>query len=153
MVRQRDSLLGLRLGQGDAFEGELSMGMNYEYFYNDIFGFSGGVYHASYEAKLAVGPLEADVKTRALTFALQGNLHPTFVKVANLDPFVALGLAHTLVSAKTSVPGLVEAEAKTSRTFLVGSVNARYFLDPKLSVVGSLGFGLSTFTFGLDYRF
>lgn len=160
LPRAHGALLGLRFGQGDAFDGKLSSGLSFEYLYSNNFGFNAQAYYASYGTELTAGPAKLQVKNRAITVAALGNYHPSFIHVPMLDPFLSVGLAHSFVKTTASAASAEQPElalppitASGDSTFLVGSLNARYFLDRNLSVLGSLGLGLSTLTLGIDYLF
>ncbi len=161
-LRAKGVLLGARFGQGGAFEGSLALGANFEYMYNEEFGFGAQGYHAAYSTEIAAGPLKAEMSTKAITIVGLGNYHPAFIKAKNFDPYISVGLAHSFVKTTGTIQGDPEMQArgpmpglevKGDRSFMVGSLNARYFLDKNLSAVGSLSLGLSTLTLGMDYLF
>ena len=152
------SILGARAGQGGAFAGQLSAGINYEYLYSADFGLGAQLYHAAYSTKVSVGPINAEFSHRAITAVLLGSYHPLFIKVKSLDPYVSAGVAHTFMSSKGelvdgSSGALPTINVENDSTFLVASLNLRYFLDQHLSVVGTLNLGLSAVGLGVDYLF
>jgi hypothetical protein len=138
--------------------------------YNSEFGFGGQLVRASYSRTITMDPIEAKVEGKAIVIAATGNWHPNFIRVPAFDPFVSVGIAHSFVKSSASItkapaqpdfsgipgmpkPEMPKVEVDGDSTYLIGSLNGRYFVDKNLSVIGSLGFGLSTFTIGMDYLF
>jgi hypothetical protein len=160
-IQRNDFLLGFRAGQGRAFEGAMSLGANLEYIYTPEFGFGAQFFRATYGTEISVGPMQAKFTHTSFTVVGLGNFHPGFIRVRSFDPFLSVGLAHSFVSSKgemkSDVPmpagAVPEVKVGGNSTFLVASLNGRYFFDRNLSAVGSLGLGLSTLTVGLDYLF
>ncbi len=159
-LRDGKSLIGGRLGVGGAFDGALAVGINYEYLYTKEFGFGGQFFYSSYGADMTAGPIQASVSSKAYTFAALGHYHPSFIHVQNFDPYASLGIAHSFVKSEATVSGadvsvasLPGISVDSDSTFIVASLSGRYFFDDSLSVVGTLGLGLSTFILGMDYLF
>lgn len=154
-------MAGARFGQFGANEGALSVGANLEYMYSREFGFGFQAHRASYSTEIALGDMKAEFTNTAFTLALMGNYHFVIKKAPAFDPYLTVGVAHSFISAKANFTGpmaelannLPAVKAKTGKTFLVGAINGRYFIDPNLSVVGSLALGLSTLSVGMDYLF
>ena len=160
-VKPASFLGGARFGQFGANEGALSLGANFEYFYLREFSFALQGHRAAYSTEVSVGDIKMEFSTQAITLALLGSYHFVIPKAPAFDPYLSVGVAHSFVSAKAKLTGVPQEFASSipapkvegSPTFLVASANARYFLDPNLSVVGSLALGLSTVTVGMDYLF
>lgn len=162
-IHKDSFLLGLRAGQGESYDGNIGAGVNAEYLYSNQFGFGMQTYYSGYKVSATLGPITSTTKVTAITVAGLGNFHPPIAKMPKaLDPYLTLGLGHTFVSTKVSTnypagyPQGLEvpvATAEGSTTFLVASASLRYFFDEHLSGVGTLGLGLNTISFGMDYLF
>jgi hypothetical protein len=160
-VKPASFLSGARFGQFGANEDALSLGANVEYFYLRNFSFALQGHRAAYSTEVSVGDVKIDFSTQAITLALLGSYHFVIPKAPAFDPYLSVGIAHSFVSSKAKLTGIPQEFAESipapkvegSPTFLVASANGRYFLDPNLSVVGSLALGLSTVTVGMDYLF
>jgi hypothetical protein len=150
-----DSLVGLRSLDSAGFGGNVALGLSYEKMVRPNFGFSLQVFNSSYSTKYSVGPLAGRWDYSVWTFDLLGNFHADLLGVRNLDTFVSGGVGRSILTSKwTSSSDLpAPANTETSRTFLMASLNARYFIDSKWSFLISAGTGAGTFGFGADYLF
>lgn len=155
VLEENDALFGVRATQGSSFEGAATLGASYEYMVHPNFGLNGQFHHAAYSTKYNVGFASGEWKYTAWTLVAAGTLHGDLFRVKNLDTYATVGLGHSIFNSSwksnfnLSNPG----NAETNKTFLVATLNARYFVDSRWGFSGSLGTGLGVLGIGLDYLF
>ena len=156
VLEKGDTTVGLRLSQGGVYSGEAMLGANFEHMVTPNIGVGGAFAYGSYNNKFGNGLYNGEWDYTVYSLAVLGNFHADIFKVKNLDTFVTFGLGHALLSSKwrtndSRQAPLVAADSSTS--FFLAYVNARYFLNSKWGLTGSLGTGLGTLAVGVDYLF
>lgn len=150
-----DNLIGVRASQGTAFEGTSVLGFNFENMIAPNFGLGAQLHYANYTNRFNGGGVSGEYNYTALALAATGNMHVDLFKVKNLDTFGTLALARTFLTSrwKSNQDFANPSSADSGTFFLAAYLNARYFVDSKLAVTASVGTGLGTLGFGLDYLF
>jgi len=81
-----------------------------------------------------------------------GHYHFVIEKNRKLDPYAGLAFVYSHVSASSSGPGFGSYSASGSTSDIAGDVGVRYFMSPKFSVYGQLGFGYGTLGLGASWK-
>lgn len=158
VIETGDNLLGVRTATGAAFDGATVLGANFERIVHPNFGLGLQAHYANYQAKFSMPGIEGEYNNDAWTFVGYGAFHVNVFKVRNLDTYFSAGVAHSVIRGdfKAKVDGPLAdkvADIKSTRTFGVGYINARYFLDSTFSFTVALGTGLGNFGIGMDVLF
>lgn len=155
VLEKGDTSLGMRLGEGDIFNGEPLVGLNLEHMVSTNVGISGYFGYDNYASDYQVGVLHGEWDYSVFALAAMVNFHADLFKVKNLDTYASLGLGHNFVNSRwTSNAGITPLNnADSSSSFLVAYLNCRYFLNSNWGFDASLGTGLGTFALGADYLF
>lgn len=150
-----DSTIGVRASQGTAFEGTSILGLNFEHMVLPNFGLGGQFHYANYNTRYNVGGISGEYNYTVFALAATGNLHADVFKVKNLDTYATLGLSRSFLSSrwKSNQDFGSPGNADSGAFFLVAYLNARYFVDSKLSFTASVGTGLGAIGLGMDYLF
>jgi len=82
-----------------------------------------------------------------------GTYHFPIETQERLDPFVGLSLGYYIVSVDGSGAYGDFFDVGASRIFLGAFGGVRYFLTPKVALVGRVGFGSTHLSAGVDFRF
>jgi opacity protein-like surface antigen len=155
VLEKGDSLLGLRFSHGDDFVGASMFGLSYENMLSSNFGIIGRIDYGSYSSVFGAGPIEGTWKYKIWAFTVMGALHADFLKVPNFDPYVSLGLGHSIFSTSwTSNVGSLEPIGADSSSFYIAAyLNFRYFLNSTWGLQASLGTGMGLLSLGVDCVF
>jgi hypothetical protein len=150
-----DNLIGARAYQGEVFDNNPLISLNYERMVAPNFGVGGLFGYSTYEKTIRVGTLKGTYEYDAYVIGALGSFHFDLFKVKNLDTFLTGGVGRTIIKSKwSSRNGLAQnTEADSSSTYLLGYATARYFVNPQWAFSGSLGINLGTLALGMDYLF
>ena len=161
VIEVGDNVLGVRAGNGAAFDDATVLGMNFEHIVRPNFGLTLQAHYANYsrKAKITSGfnTVEGDFDNTAWTIVGGGNFHVDMFKVRNLDTYFTGGVAHSFISGKFKLKSGPEnvavADQKSQQTRAIAYFNLRYFVDSKWSFTVSAGTGLGNFGLGMDMLF
>jgi hypothetical protein len=155
VVEEGDNAIGLRAAQGDVFRNNPMVGFNYEHMVSPNFGIGGQYHYSTYTHTIRVGELKGTYEYDAHVYLLYGSYHFDLFKVRNLDTYISAGFGRTVLKSNwTSNSGLADAgSADSSSTYLLGYVNARYFINSNFAFTGSVGTPIGTLALGMDYLF
>lgn len=152
VVEKRDTIFGLRTSFGDLNDGGPGAGLHIERMLSEYFGVTGEAYYSKYSQQ--VGGLGTFDYTSTILVAY-ASFHADIFKAKNLDTYISLGVAHSEVSGKISLPpGFPNpGNSQIRDTDLVLFLTGRYFFNSRWAASASLGKNLNTFMIGTDYLF
>ncbi len=158
VIEAGDMLIGVRTSTGAAFDNATVMGVNLERIIGPNFGVGVQAHYANYDFKYGAGDITGEYDTDVFVGMIYGAFHADIFKTKNLDTFFLGGIARSEQRGDfTTTTGIEKSrypkDTKEGSNILVGSFNARYFVDASWSFTATMGTGLGNFGIGMDYLF
>ncbi len=159
VIEPGDTMLGVRVANGAAFDDATVLGLNLEHMVRPNFGLGLQAHFAEYDVKYSAGGLNGKYETDAITVVGLGNFHVDMFRVKNLDTYFSGGVAYSTIRGefkadrKNAFGADDVVNTKSNPTRAVAYFNARYFIDSTWSFTVAAGTGLGNFALGMDMLF